>query len=98
MEFLVRIDLRPLSALPDERREELTAAELDRGLELRRRGTIVRIWRIPGARSNVGVWSATDATELHEALTSLPLWPYMDVEVTPLAQHPVERALAARLT
>jgi muconolactone D-isomerase len=25
---------------------------------------------------------------LHELLTSLPLFPYMDVEVTPLAVHP----------
>jgi muconolactone D-isomerase len=93
MEFLVRIDVRLPFALPEEQRAELTKAELSRGLALRRQGAIKGIWRIPGTRSNVGVWSAVDATELHDVLSSLPLWPYLEVEVTALAQHPIERAL-----
>ena len=35
---------------------------------------------------------AADATELHDALTSLPLWPYMHIEVVPLAKHPNDPA------
>ncbi len=31
-----------------------------------------------------------DATELHALLTSLPLWPWMDVHVEALATHPLE--------
>jgi muconolactone D-isomerase len=29
-----------------------------------------------------------DATVLHEALSSLPLYPWMDINVHPLAVHP----------
>jgi muconolactone D-isomerase len=48
------------------------------------------MWRVPGRVANVGIWQATDATELHEALASLPLFPYIDARVTPLAQHYLE--------
>jgi len=71
-------------------RAALLAAELERGRELRRSGTLVRIWRVPGALRNVGVWEAADATELHERIASLPAFRWLRAEVTPLALHPVE--------
>ncbi len=48
------------------------------------------MWRVPGRRANWGVWEATDATELHAAIGSLPFYPDLDVEVVPLAAHPVD--------
>jgi muconolactone D-isomerase len=90
MEFLVRIDVRVPDDTTDERIAELVEAERDRGAALRERGTIKRIWRVPGRMRNVGVWEAEDATALHEAITSLPLARWFDVEVTPLAVHPLE--------
>lgn len=90
MEFLVRIAVRLPSELAGEAREELTARELARGKVLQRAGSIVRIWRIPGRPANVGVWRAADATELHELLTSLPLYPWMEIDVQALALHPIE--------
>jgi muconolactone D-isomerase len=53
---------------------------------------LVRLWRIPGRTANWGLWRAADATELHDALTSLPLWPHMHIEVVPLAKHPNDPA------
>ena len=53
-----------------------------------RAGTIKRLWRIPGQWANWGMWEAPDATALHAAMTSLPMWPYLDAEVHPLAAHP----------
>ena len=38
--------------------------------------------------TNVGIWRATTTEELHQALESLPLFPYLDIEVIPLSQHP----------
>ena len=92
MDFLVRIrvDL-PTTLDPDERRR-LLAAELERGRELRAKGAIVGIWRVPGGLRNVGIWQAADATELHELISSLPAYPYISASVTPLAVHPVEAA------
>ena len=97
MRFLVEITVELPPGLRDpanERRAELLAAELERGVELRRAGTIAAIWRVPGQLQNVGLWEAEDATELHEAITSLPLASYLRVDVTPLAEHPIEREVA----
>lgn len=88
MEFLVRIELELPDTITPQRRDELTAAEADRAAELRQQGRLRRLWRIPGRRANWGLWEAADASELHAALASLPLWPWMDVEVVALATHP----------
>lgn len=87
-EFLVtmRINL-PVDFAPD-RRASLLAAEAARAKELAADGVLVRVWRIPGQRANCGIWRAQDATALHEALISLPLWPWLDLDVSPLATHP----------
>jgi muconolactone D-isomerase len=92
MEFLVRIDVALPPGMPIPERDELLAAENARGRELLLAGSIRDIWRIPGALRNVGVWEAADATELHDLLSSLPLFPYLTAEVTPLAVHPLRRS------
>jgi muconolactone D-isomerase len=89
VEFLIDITVRLPAELPDGRRLELTRAERDRGRELLDIGVIRDIWRIPGALRNVAIWQAKDATELHALLTSLPLHRYSEVDVTPLALHPL---------
>lgn len=94
MRFLVEITVDLPPALRDpgsEERSRLLAAELERGVELRRAGVIESIWRIPGALRNVGVWQVGDADELHEAIRSLPLAEHIRAAVTPLAEHPIER-------
>jgi muconolactone D-isomerase len=45
------------------------------------------MWRVPGRRANVGIWKAADASELHELIVSLPLFPWMNVQVRALADH-----------
>ena len=90
MEFLVRAQVTiPPDMTPDER-EGLTASETVRARELIAMGKIRRIWRVPGRWANVALYEATDATELHALVTSLPPWPWMDVSVEALATHPLE--------
>ncbi len=88
MDFVVRIDVGLPPDFEHSRRENLIRAESVRAKELASRGVIRRLWRIPGRWANVGIWSAEDGTALHEALSSLPLYPWLDVSVTPLAHHP----------
>jgi muconolactone D-isomerase len=90
MEFLVRIEVELPPDLGEERLAALIAAERARGRELVEAGHIVRIWRLPGGLRNVGVWSAADATELHELLMSLPTRPWFRTTVEALAVHPLE--------
>jgi muconolactone D-isomerase len=88
MEFLVHIEvLWPADGDPGDY-AKLRAAEGVRAGELAANGRLRRLWRIPGRRANWGVWEAENATELHEAIASLPLFPWLSVEVHPLAGHP----------
>lgn len=74
-----------------ERRAELLAAEAAYAQDLRGRGVISRIWRVPGRTASVGIWAAEDAAELHEHLSRLPLFLWLDIRVTALATHPLEQ-------
>ena len=93
MLFHVRMDVAiPRDLDPDER-SRLVATEKERALELQRKGTWVHLWRIVGQYSNISVFDVDSTDELNDILWSLPLFPYLTVQVTPLAQHP--SALAA---
>ena len=41
-----------------------------------------------GQYSNISIFDVKDNERLHEILWGLPLFPYMSIEVTPLATHP----------
>jgi muconolactone D-isomerase len=90
VEFLVQIEVRFPPEMPPEQLLDVAEREAERGRELQHAGTIVRIWRIPGRRANCGIWQASDADELHRAISSLPAFPWIDAQVTPLATHPLE--------
>ncbi|MBS1889222.1 MAG: muconolactone Delta-isomerase family protein [Actinobacteria bacterium] len=89
MEFLVQIDVSMPMELPEEERADLLSRERALGRAYLRDGQIKHVWRVPGGLRNIGVWEAEDATDLHEALAALPLFPWMRIEVTPLARHPI---------
>lgn len=91
MEFLVRFETTLPPHLGADEVARLKSAERARAGELRAAGTLRRLWRVPGRRAVVGLWEAPDATALHDALASLPQFPWMDVVVEPLATHPQER-------
>ena len=88
MEFLLHIEVTwPPDGDPEEL-ERRIAAEGVRARELAAEGIIKRIWRIPGQWANWSLWEGPDATAIHAAVMSLPMQPYLDVEVYPLADHP----------
>lgn len=88
MEFLVEIEVRWPPDGDKTQKDRLVAAEGRRARELAADGALLRLWRVPGRWANVGLWQAEDATALHDALSSLPLYPWLDVRVRPLARHP----------
>jgi muconolactone D-isomerase len=88
LEFLVEIENRwPAEGDPGQK-AQLIKAEADRAKELAAAGILRKLWRIPGTARNVGLWEAADATALHQALTSLPFFPWLNIQVRPLAAHP----------
>ena len=88
MKFLVSIEVRWPPDGDSATRERLVEAESRRAAELAATGNLLRLWRIPGRWANVGLWSAADADELHACLASLPFYPWLDIDVQPLATHP----------
>ncbi|AOZ14510.1 muconolactone Delta-isomerase [Pseudomonas lundensis] len=51
-------------------------------------GTWRHLWRIAGHYANYSVFDVESVQALHDTLMRLPLFPYMDIEVTPLCRHP----------
>ncbi|RGE23153.1 muconolactone Delta-isomerase [Leucobacter sp. wl10] len=90
MEFLININIAWPEAMSDEEIREISVAERQRAAEFAEQGALVRMWRVPGRRENWGLWRAGDPTEMHDVISSLPAWSYMQVQVIPLADHPID--------
>jgi muconolactone D-isomerase len=74
--------------LPKEQAQEIIATEKAYSQDLQRAGKWVNLWRVVGEYANYSVFEAESNDDLHDMLSKLPLFPYMDITVTPLAKHP----------
>lgn len=88
MLFHVRMDVRLPADLDPGERDALLAREKAYSQELQRAGKWPHIWRIAGEYANFSVFDVESGDELHQLISGLPLFPYMDIRVTPLATHP----------
>ncbi len=86
--FHVRMEVRIPHELDPQTRAELVAAEKAYSQDLQRAGKWLDIWRIVGQYANVSVFDVESNDELHQLLSDLPLFQYLDIQVTPLARHP----------
>lgn len=88
MLFLVRMDVNIPADMPAEEASAIKAVEKAYSQDLQQQGKWRHIWRVVGEYSNYSVFDAESNDELHTMLSGLPLFPYMDISVTPLAKHP----------
>jgi muconolactone D-isomerase len=86
--FAVTMDVALPHELEGDARSELLAREKAYFQELQHAGEWVSIWRSVGQYANLSIFDVADNERLHEILWGLPLFPYMSIEVTPLATHP----------
>lgn len=68
--------------------DHLKAEEKAFSQKLQHEGKWCHLWRVAGQYANYSVFDVESNDELHTLLSSLPLFPYLDINVTPLAQHP----------
>jgi muconolactone D-isomerase len=68
--------------------DNLKADEKAFSQKLQHEGKWRHLWRVAGQYANYSVFDVESNDELHTLLSSLPLFPYMAIQVTPLAQHP----------
>jgi muconolactone D-isomerase len=88
MLFHVRMDVRIPHDLDPDTRAHLVAREKAYSQQLQRAGKWPHIWRIVGEYANFSIFDVGSNDELHDILSGLPLFPYMDIKTTPLAKHP----------
>jgi len=88
MLFLVRMDVKLPADMPAALADEIKVREKAYSQDLQRQGKWPHIWRVVGEYANYSVFDAESNDALHAMLSGLPLFPYMAIHVTPLAQHP----------
>jgi muconolactone D-isomerase len=88
MLYHVKMDVNIPRDIPADTVEAIKIAEKKRATELQEAGKWPHLWRIVGQYSNISILNVASNDELHELLSSLPLFPYMTLQVTPLAKHP----------
>ncbi|MEG5262943.1 muconolactone Delta-isomerase [Pseudomonas sp. JDS28PS106] len=88
MLFHVRMTVKLPVDMPAEQAARLKADEKELAQRLQREGTWRHLWRIAGLYANVSVFDVPDAQTLHDTLMQLPLYPYMEIEVTAMCRHP----------
>ncbi|SNR74045.1 muconolactone delta-isomerase [Haloechinothrix alba] len=88
MLFHARMRVHLPHDLDQDAADRLKEQERQRAQELQRDGRWRHLWRVAGEYANISVFDVDSPDELHRLISQLPLFPYMDVEVTPLARHP----------
>ena len=88
MLFHVRMNVNLPLNMSAEQAAQLKQTEKELAQRLQHEGKWRHLWRIAGQYANVSVFDVDSVDELHHLLTSLPLFPYMQIDVMPLCRHP----------
>ncbi|MFD6286860.1 muconolactone Delta-isomerase [Streptomyces sp. NPDC060205] len=96
MLFHVHIALKLPRDIAPETLTRLQAMEKEVARQLQVDGTWLHLWRVAGKSENLSIFEVADADQLHEVLSSLPLYPFMELTVTALSRHPGAIATGAR--
>lgn len=88
MLYHVSMNVKMPRDMPADDAADIIAREKAYAQDLQRQGKWRHIWRVAGQYANVSIFDVRDNAELHEILSGLPLFPFMDITVTPLLRHP----------
>lgn len=88
MLFQVEMTVRLPADMPEAEAAAIKAREKAYSQDLQRQGIWRHLWRVAGSYRNVSIFDCRDNAHLHEVLTGLPLFPWMEIAVTALCRHP----------
>jgi muconolactone D-isomerase len=88
MLFHVTMTVRLPADMDPQAADALKAREKAIAADLQKSGKWRHLWRVAGAYANVSVFDVEGNADLHDILTGLPLFPFMEIGVTPLCRHP----------
>ena len=87
MLFHVHMTVNIPHSLDKAQVEDLKAREKAMCQELQRKSKWLEIWRIVGRYANISIFDVESPAELHDILSGLPLFLFMDIQVTALCRH-----------
>ncbi|HEV2923930.1 MAG TPA: muconolactone Delta-isomerase family protein [Solirubrobacteraceae bacterium] len=96
MDFLVDFTIVVPEGTADAELQQRVSAESARVAELAADRHALRVWKpVPddGRWRAVGLYRAADDSELQSILATLPHYPWMEITVRPLAEHPNDPGL-----
>ncbi|MFZ6772144.1 muconolactone Delta-isomerase [Undibacterium sp. SXout7W] len=88
MLFHVRMDVSLPVTMPEAQAAELKKTEKEIAQALQQSGKWRHLWRIAGQYANISVFDVESVDELHTLISTLPLFPYMQIQIMPLCRHP----------
>lgn len=88
MLYVVEMDVNIPTTWSEEKIQEYITREKETSQRWQKSGKWVYLWRVAGKYSNISVIEAESPDELHEIISSLPLFPYMTIKVTSVCKHP----------
>lgn len=88
MLFQVHMIVNIPPTVPQDEVDRIKLLEKQYSQDLQGQGKWLHIWRVVGEYANYSIFDVESNDELHTLLSELPLFPYMQIKVTPLAKHP----------
>ncbi|MEO0410315.1 MAG: muconolactone Delta-isomerase [Pseudomonadota bacterium] len=88
MLFKVEMTVNPPKDIDPDSWAGIVAREKAYAQELQHAGTWRHLWRVTGLYANISIFDVESPQALHDLLMKLPLYPYMEIAVTSLCQHP----------
>ena len=88
MLYMLEMTVKIPPGQDEEMFDALKLAEKAYVQRLQREGKWKHIWRVTGRFANVSILDVENHDELHDIVTKMPLWAYLDIKVTPLSKHP----------
>jgi len=88
MLFHVEMHVRIPPTLDPALAERLKLEERAVAQALQRSGVWRHLWRLVGCYANVSIFDVESPAQLHDILSTLPLFPFMEITVRALCRHP----------
>ncbi len=88
MLFHVEMTVNLPADLDGVKAASLKAEEKAVSQRLQQEGIWRHLWRIAGRYANISIFDVESPQHLHDVLSQLPLFPYMEIEVRALCRHP----------
>ena len=88
MLYLVHMEVNIPSSVSEQEATKIKSLEKEYSQNLQKSGKWPHLWRVVGEYANYSIFDVEGNDDLHTILSGLPLFPYMKIQVIPLAKHP----------